>query len=195
LHRSASVNLPNLITVIRIILTPLFVILLINDMMAEAVLVFAVAAITDGLDGLTARLLRQKTTLGSYLDPLADKLLLSSGYVCLAILKLLPSWLAVIVISRDVIILIGAIILHLLVGRFPVRPLLVSKITTTFQIAALLGAMGRVEWTGVAAWKWLPELYVATAAFTVISGLRYMWIGVGILTASEEERGRTGRQP
>jgi cardiolipin synthase len=185
----AKLSLPNLITLLRIILTPLFVILVINRMLLEAVVVFSVAAVSDGLDGFLARTLGQKTVLGSYLDPIADKLLLNSAYLSLAIVEVLPSWLAVIVISRDLIILVGGTLLHLLHGPFPIRPLPVSKLTTCAQIATLLAVLliRPVPTLGLAAY--LPALYWTTAGLTVFSGLRYIFIGVRILTAKEAEGG------
>jgi cardiolipin synthase len=180
-------SLPNLITLVRIILTPLFVILVINRMLAWAVAVFGLAALSDGLDGFLARTLRQKTALGSYLDPIADKLLLDSAYVSLAVLEILPSWLAVIVISRDLIILVGATMLHLLHGPIPIRPLPVSKITTFFQIVTLLAVLLAAPLPGLGLPRLLPSLLGLTAALTVISGLRYIFLGLSILTAGEEE--------
>jgi len=179
-------SLPNLITLLRIILTPLFVILVIQRMFAWAVVVFAVAAASDGLDGFLARALGQKTDLGTYLDPIADKLLLSSAYVSLAVLGVLPSWLTVIVISRDVIILGGATMLHLIHGPFPIRPLPISKVTTFCQLSTLLAVLLTPSWPALA--PWLARLFLATGAFTVVSGLRYIFIGVGILTAREAQR-------
>ena len=104
-------NLPNFISVARIILVPLFIILSINQEFGWAFFIFVVAAISDAVDGLLARLLQQRTVLGSYLDPAADKLLTTSAYVILAVLNIIPGWLAVIVVSRDVIIILGIMIL------------------------------------------------------------------------------------
>jgi cardiolipin synthase len=183
-----KLNLPNLITLLRIILTPLFVILVIDGLLYEAVAVFAVAAVSDGLDGFLARALRQKTVLGSYLDPIADKLMLNSAYASLAVLHMTPSWLAVIVISRDLIILGGLALLHMLQGPVPIRPLPISKLTTFFQIGTLLGVLLAAPVPGLKLARYLPLLFVATAGLTVVSGLRYIYIGVTILTAGEEER-------
>ena len=91
----------------RILLTPLFVIFLIRGLYVPALFVFTIAAVSDGLDGFIARVFNQRTILGAYLDPIADKLLLSSAFVSLAVLDILPAWLTVIVISRDVIIFMG----------------------------------------------------------------------------------------
>jgi len=188
LRRPSGVNLPNMLTVLRIILTPLFVILIINRMFVEAVSVFGLAAVSDGLDGFLARALKQKTTLGSYLDPIADKLLLSSAYVTLAVLHFIPSWLTVLVISRDVIILVGATMLHLMYGPIPIRPLPISKLTTFFQLGTLLAVL-LAPLYGFGQHRAMTALFLATGALTVVSGLRYMFIGVKFLTAREAQRG------
>src|SRR4030067_1089355 len=104
-------NLPNALTLIRVFLIPVFVILIINRYFGWAAITFAIAGVTDGIDGLIARLTHQRTELGAYLDPIADKLLLSSAFITLAIVAILPSWLAVIVITRDVIILVGYLLM------------------------------------------------------------------------------------
>ena len=104
-------NLPNLLSIARIISIPLLIILLIDQLYCWALVVFIGAAVSDAVDGLLARLLHQRTVLGSYLDPAADKLLSASSFITLAILNILPGWLAVIVISRDVIICLGILIL------------------------------------------------------------------------------------
>ncbi len=97
-----AMNLPNILTLIRVLLTPIFVILIINKYFEWALLTFAIAGITDGLDGLIARLTHQRTELGAYLDPIADKLLTFAAFISLAIIEMIPSWLVVIVITRDI---------------------------------------------------------------------------------------------
>jgi len=104
-------NIPNFLSLLRIILVPLLVIFLINKAFLKALILFTALGVTDALDGFLARILKQQTVLGSYLDPIADKILITSCFLALAILKVIPGWLAVIVISRDVIILLGISIL------------------------------------------------------------------------------------
>ena len=103
----------NLITILRIILVPIFIIYMLNNRVLASLIVFIIAGISDALDGLIARILHQKSNLGAHLDPLADKLLLMSAFVTLAIFNRIPSWLAVLTISRDVIILLGVLMLYL----------------------------------------------------------------------------------
>ena len=131
-------NLPNFLSVARIVLIPLFVIALINQLFGWALFIFVAAAVTDAVDGLLARLLHQRTILGSYLDPAADKLLTATSFVTLAILGILPGWLAVIVISRDVMIILGIMILFLTSHALEIRPSLASKLTTTLQFCTIV---------------------------------------------------------
>ncbi len=172
-------SIPNWITLIRIVLIPWFAILLINGSFNQALWVFAGAAVTDGLDGLTARWFSQKTRLGSFLDPIADKMLLSTAYIALAVLKEIPVWLAVIVISRDVVILLGVSVLFLNQIDFEIKPTLYSKLTTIFQLLLILNVLssGYVHFGyGVR-----EGLVLATLIFTVFSGLHYIYSGLKIL--------------
>ncbi len=181
-------NVPNILTLIRILLTPLFVILLLKDMFPMALLVFAIAGISDGLDGFIARYFNQRTTLGAYLDPAADKLLLASSFVALAVLDIIPSWLAVIVIARDVIIVMGISILTLFQKPYEVRPSLISKLTTTCQIITVLATLFDPQKARLA--PVANYLYWVTATVTIISGLHYIFIGMNILQDPSSEDGK-----
>jgi cardiolipin synthase len=176
-------NLPNFLTLIRIILTPLLVILLINSKFLEALIVFTIAGTTDGLDGLIARYMRQKTRIGAILDPIADKLLLTSSYVTLAVIKLLPAWLAVTVISRDVIIVFGVLIIYVFQGGVEIRPSVLGKITTVAQLGTIFIVLA--DHNLVLFSRILSFLYMATAMITVISGLHYMYFGTRFLGSDE----------
>jgi cardiolipin synthase len=180
LHRSNStISIPNILTLIRILLTPVLVILLLRDMFHLALLVFFVAGLSDGLDGLIARLFNQRTKLGAYLDPAADKLLLTSAFVSLAVLNVIPGWLAVIVIARDVIIVMGLAILTLTEKRYEIKPTLVSKCTTTIQLIIVFVSLFDPTHTKVALLH--PVLVWSTVGFTIFSGLHYIYIGMNIL--------------
>jgi cardiolipin synthase len=171
-------NLPNILTLIRILLIPLFVILIINKSFGWALIVFAIAGITDGIDGLIARITRQRTELGAYLDPIADKLLLSAGFVTLAIIEFLPSWLAVIVVTRDVIILLGVLVMILTNSPPKIQPSLVSKVTTFFQISTILLVLA-VEYGSLFRHLSTFAIY-GTTLFTILSGSHYIYIGTRI---------------
>ena len=166
-------------TLIRVLLIPLFVIFIINKLFGWALITFAVAGITDGIDGLIARITHQRTELGAYLDPIADKLLLIAAYVTLAIIEILPSWLAVIVVTRDVIILLGFLVFILLNYRPKIQPSLVSKVTTFFQISTIL----LVLMAGYApVFKQLSSIAIyGTTLFTIVSGSHYIYVGTRIL--------------
>jgi cardiolipin synthase len=172
-------NLPNTLTLIRVLLIPIFVILIMNHSFKWALITFAIAGITDGLDGLLARLTRQKTELGAFLDPIADKLLLISAYLTLAIIEILPGWLSVIVITRDIIILLGILVIMLISHPPQIRPSFISKVTTTFQILTVLLAL----LTGYdPLFKPLTSGAIyGTTCLTILSGIHYIYLGTRIL--------------
>jgi cardiolipin synthase len=172
------INIPNLLSIGRILCVPLFIILLLHHLYGWALFTFVAASITDAVDGLLARMLKQKTVLGSYLDPAADKLLNASSYIALAVMNLLPSWIAVIVVSRDVIIGLGLMILFLTSHPLEIRPSIASKLTTTFQLCTVIFALGSAYVAPLP--NLLGFLIWATAIGTVVSGLQYIARGVRI---------------
>ncbi|MCX5837026.1 MAG: CDP-diacylglycerol--glycerol-3-phosphate 3-phosphatidyltransferase [Deltaproteobacteria bacterium] len=174
-------NIPNLITLLRIILVPVIVILLIQGSFFKALILFIVAGLSDALDGFLARVLKQQTVLGAYLDPIADKALLASSFVTLSVLHIIPSWLSVIVISRDFIILLGISVLSILSITVEIRPTFVSKVTTGLQLITVLLALSvRCLPFGFNE-IWLLALYWITAFFTILSGLNYMLRGMELI--------------
>lgn len=191
---NSSISIPNILTVVRILLTPLFVIFLLRDLYTHALMVFAIAGLSDGLDGLIARYLNQRTKLGAYLDPTADKLLLVSAFIALAVLGVIPAWVAVIVIARDVIICLGIAILLLTEKPYEVRPSLVSKCTTTAQILIVLLSLFDPTHVKLTALHF-PLLWI-TAILTILSGLHYIYKGMNILQEPSENSAklRNGNQ-
>ncbi len=184
------INTPNLLTVGRILLTPLFVIFLIRDLFAWALFVFTIAAVSDGLDGFIARVCNQRTILGSYLDPIADKLLLSSAFISLAVLEIIPAWLTVIVISRDVIIFMGIAVLTLTSQTFSMNPSLVSKCTTVAQLTTVFAVLIESNITYFGYFGYIERVLFWTAAgLTILSGLHYIYIGLNILQETSEDTG------
>lgn len=174
-------NIPNLISLLRIILVPIIVILLIQGSFLKALIVFVVAGLSDALDGFLARVLHQQTVLGAYLDPIADKALLASSFITLSVLHIIPSWLAVIVISRDFIILLGISVLSIMSTSVEIRPTFVSKVTTALQLSTVLLALSfRALPCGVDG-IWSLALYWVTAFFTIVSGLDYMARGMKLI--------------
>ena len=131
-------NIPNILTLLRILLVPLAIWLIISDAYGAAFFVLVAAGATDGLDGYLAKRFGWATELGAYLDPLADKVLLVSTYVALGVRLLLPSWLVILVVSRDVMI-VAAILLSVVLGEtIQMRPIAISKLNTVVQIGLAL---------------------------------------------------------
>jgi len=178
-------NLANRITIGRILLIPLFIAsIFYYKPEAEAlrflpVLIFGIAVISDAVDGLVARLLRQKSLLGTILDPLADKLLLISAFICLSMVEnlppslKLPAWVAIIVISRDIIIVLGFMVIHHIKGSIEAKPTLVGKITTFLQMMTIVSVLLQFQHSAV--------IWNMAALFTIISGMDYVLIGSRML--------------
>lgn len=185
-----SLTLPNLLSLLRMGLVPAFIIAVLDGQSSRALWLFVVAGVTDALDGAIARWFNQQSLLGTYLDPIADKLLLTSAYVVLAFPNLnpgqaIPIWVTVLVLARDVLIVIVALVLYLAVGikRFP--PSWVGKLSTVFQVVAV----GLVLLSGVfrdAEPAALVCLY-AVGGLTLASGLHYV-IRANRLMGEEKSR-------
>jgi len=179
------INIPNILTVARILMTPLLIILLIKGLTGTALVIFILAAVSDGLDGFIARYFNQRTVMGAYLDPIADKFLLSTAFITLAILTPIPAWLTVIVISRDFLILAGIAIITINDIKVKIKPSIISKMTTAAQLGTvfivLMGLQFQpariVEQTAV----WV------TAVLTIFSGLHYILAGISILQTGLEK--------
>ena len=168
-------NLPNLISLARLIAVPLIIWLVLKELYLMALIAFTLAGLSDALDGILARLLNAHTTLGAYLDPLADKALLVSMYATLGYKSLIPTWVVISVIFRDVLILGGAFLLFMLDKPFKVKPIVVSKINTFVQVMVILFVLLR---SGLA-WE-IPivtaTMFYLVGASTIISGAAYMLI-------------------
>src|SRR5262245_59531699 len=174
-------TIPNLLSLLRMGLVPLFIITVVNGDWRKSLLVFLVAGVTDALDGFIARYWDQKSLLGAYLDPIADKLLLTSAYVVLSIPGLnrgaeIPLWVTILVIARDVLIVIVALVLYLAAGIRAFPPSVLSKINTTVQVAAVLlvlvsGTLPSLRSIDLAA---DTALYLV-GGLTVASGLDYIF--------------------
>jgi cardiolipin synthase len=174
-------NIPNFLSLLRIILVPAVVIFLMQGSFSKALIFFTVSGITDAVDGFLARILKQQTIIGSYLDPIADKALLVSCFLALSIMGIIPGWLTVIVISRDIIILVGVAIFSMMAISFEIHPTFVSKVTTVLQILTVLLVLLFKCIPGSFDYVWVMLLYWFTALFTVISGLNYIARGVKLI--------------
>ena len=176
-------NLPNVLSLVRVLLIPVFVIMIMDHLYGWALITFAIAGITDGIDGLIARLTHQRTELGAYLDPIADKLLLTAAFVTLAIIEMIPNWLAVIVITRDVIILLGFFILLLTNHRPKMVPTSVSKVTIGFQISTIIIVL-LAGYNPIFGSLFSVAIY-GTTLVTLLSGAHYIHIGARILNGKK----------
>jgi cardiolipin synthase len=178
-------NLPNAISIARVLAVPLMIWLIISGEFFVAFWVFIVAGISDGVDGFIAKRFNQQTTLGAYLDPAADKLMLVSIYVAFGILQVLPPWLVILVVSRDVLIVGGVLLATLLEQPVKVRPLLLSKMNTAAQIvfAALVLA---VKGFGIGAPEILFIGSIVVAALTLASGTQYVLTWIGQMTSNSK---------
>ncbi len=173
-------NLPNYITLIRVVLIPFFIGLMIYGHYLTALFVFVAAGITDALDGMIARITKNKTELGAFLDPMADKLLLVSAFVTLGLLGKIPVWLVIVVVSRDVIIVLGSLAVYFIVNDLKARPSIVGKMTTVLQLTVIAVTLAFMNFRSSDTWI-MPLLDWTTAAFTVWSGMQYVGRGIKIV--------------
>ncbi len=200
-EREKLLNLPNLLTLLRLCLVPVFIFLLLGRDRFAALLVFSLAGLTDVLDGMAARRWRLKTRIGMLLDPLADKILLMTAFLLLTVRSLnspraIPLWLTGTVLARDAVIVLGALALSCLfkIKEFP--PSLFGKISTVFQVLTvfwvlLANFLAASPWQKVsfiqlfASPDVLFGLFYLTLFFTVLSGADYIRRGVGLAFAAK----------
>jgi cardiolipin synthase (CMP-forming) len=172
-------NLPNFLTLLRILTIPVFLEFLSYHFYWEALVVFAIGGVTDFLDGFAARRMNQQTALGAYLDPVADKLLVMTSFVMLASIGGLPIWLTIVVVVRDVLIVLGYAVVYFLVEeRLKVKPTLVGKWSTTLQLLTLAVALLMLHDPRLLHPLVLEAFVFATAAVTVVSGCQYLYRGL-----------------
>lgn len=169
-------NLPNTLTITRIVLIPLFVTTVIYNRYDYALYLFLIAALTDTFDGLIARLRNQKTALGTFLDPLADKFLLVTSFILFSIYEKIPVWLTITIISRDVIVVTGWIIIYLVAHTAKVEPSGLGKSAIAFQLILICYILLDINVPQ------LPDIHSyliwITALFTILSGLHYIYRGL-----------------
>lgn len=172
-------TIPNLLTIARILLTPVLVWLLLDNRCTLALVVFFIAGMTDGLDGFLARAFNQHSRFGAYLDPIADKTLLVTSFVLLGYIGLIPAWLVVIAVGRDLVILLGILTLYYHRVKVEIKPLVSSKLTTLCQLATIFAMLG-------SSLLRLPDaiymmLFLTTAGSSIYSGWGYVAVGMALL--------------
>ena len=172
-------NLPNCLTLFRILTIPIFLLFLAYNYYWQALLVFAIGGLTDFLDGFFARRMNQQTALGAYLDPVADKLLVITSFFMLGLIGGIPIWLAVVVVARDVLIVVGYAIIYFLVEeRLQVRPTLIGKWSTTLQLLTLAVALLMLHDARLLSERVLQFFVGASAVATIVSGFQYLYRGL-----------------
>ncbi len=187
--RDAIWTVPNILTIIRILLTPVFVMAYVSENFNLAWILFAIAGLTDALDGFLARIWNQRTQLGAMLDPLADKALLVTSFICLAVKGWIPPWFMILVVSRDVIIIGGLAVLSFwgVDVRSRIKPIWISKFTTAAQILLVIFVMLQHTFdfnypTILTAFVWI------TAVATFLSGLAYVRKGFELFPEEPGEK-------
>ncbi|MBI4845421.1 MAG: CDP-diacylglycerol--glycerol-3-phosphate 3-phosphatidyltransferase [Candidatus Omnitrophica bacterium] len=181
-------NIPNWISIFRIILIPFFIGSIVyytpekDFLRFIALAIFFIAVVSDGLDGYIARTRKVKTKLGSFLDPMADKLLLSSSFITLALANniplqiKLPMWISILVISRDIILSLGSLLIHVITGNLKISPSFLGKFTTFFQMVTIIGILLQFRFVFV--------IWDIAVFFTIVSGIDYILKGTKMLNAA-----------
>ena len=179
-------NFANWISIFRIILIPFFVCTIVyyspekDYLRYISLAIFLAAVISDGVDGYIARTRNMKTRLGSFLDPMADKLLLSASFITLAVTHEIPSeirlplWIAIIVISRDIILTLGSLLIHVLTGKLQINPSVLGKITTVLQMGTIICILLQLPFSFL--------VWDIAAFFTIVSGFDYIYKGSKLLS-------------
>jgi len=163
----------NQITILRLAFIPFFAILVIDERYRGALAVLTAAALSDVVDGLVARLLKQETPLGVALDPIADKLLMTTAYLTLAFREALPWWLTIVVISRDAAIIITALLISLVAGYRPFRPSVLGKASTVVQVATVFAAVSFEAHVPFVSRGLVQFCVYLAATLTIASGIHY----------------------
>jgi cardiolipin synthase len=194
---SRIVTLPNVLTVFRMVLIPIFVSLLFYQRFVWALVVFVLAGVTDGLDGLLARRFDQQSQLGTILDPIADKLMLVTAFIVLSMRGVfhsplpkhlpVPFWVTVAVISRDVFIIVGAAAINIMTGFRGFKPSWLGKLNTATQILAITAIMFSAS-VPAGSGYYLPTIYTSVFTLAILSGVHYVFFVSKLLN---EERRQT----
>jgi cardiolipin synthase len=170
-------TVPNIVTFVRILLIPVFVAALMYNAHGYALVLFVVAGLSDALDGLLARATGQKSRLGAFLDPLADKFLLATSFILFSVYGWIPRWVTISVISRDIIITLGWVALYLVHGVTKVSPTLLGKVASASQVLLVAYVLMAINFDTLH--KPGPWAMWTVASLAIVSGLHYMYRAVG----------------
>lgn len=179
-------TIPNLITLFRLILVPAVVTALLQGKFGLALTCFVIAGLSDGVDGYIARRFDMRSDLGAYLDPVADKLLMTSVFVILGVINALPVWLVVLVVSRDIAIIAAVMISFVMSTPLQMRPLKISKVNTAVQIALAALTLGELAFRGITGAFHFYLLYIC-AVLTVISAVAYLVIWLNHMGKNDKQ--------
>ncbi len=177
-------NLPNALSLLRVFLVAPFLIAVIYRQFPLALIIFAIAGFTDFLDGYLARHLKQKTVLGTFLDPLGDRLLSTVAFIALSVQGLLPPWLAVTVVAKDLYVALGAGALHFYGNLTVVVPSFWGKLSTLLQIV-VVGFALLAAFTAISS-ALLDTLFIVTGLATAIACFHYIWCGIKIFSENSK---------
>ncbi|MBA2340894.1 MAG: CDP-alcohol phosphatidyltransferase family protein [Pyrinomonadaceae bacterium] len=193
---SRVATIPNLLTVIRMVMIPVFVSLLFYQKFGYALAIFVIAGVTDGLDGLLARRFNQKSEFGRILDPIADKLLLVTSFIVLSLPSIVPQptprhlpvpfWVTASVISRDIFIVVGAAAINIVTGFRGFRPSWLGKVNTVVQIFALVYILTALLMPTISGY--LPTIYTTVFALALLSGAHYVYFSSRLLNEERTEK-------
>ena len=179
-------NIPNILSIFRLLVTVFFVMAINQGRLKFALCLFVLQGVSDLLDGFLARIMNKRTPLGAFLDPIADKAMLVSSYVVLYFHDIIPFWVTMVVLSRDVIVSVGFLILYRMFGKVKLIPSLCGKTSTVLQILTVVYLLMFDDRT------YQAFFFYPTALFTVVAGIQYVTRGINILlgrdAATETER-------
>jgi len=179
-------NLPNILTITRILLLPFFAASLIYREYSFALVLFIIAAVTDILDGLVARITKQITDFGKILDPVADKFFLQTSFILMSVYELMPKWLTIIVISKDLIVITGCVILYFATGKLKIDPSIWGKSASALQFMLIGLILMSLKFRDSADFP--LTLFVVVAVITSISGVHYVIQGLKFSTSEQAIR-------
>ena len=187
-EKNEIITVPNIISISRLVLSPVLLLFILSGKTFEALIIFIVAVSTDFFDGAIARIFKQKSNLGALLDPMGDKVLMTISFIALSIPSIntpnvIPIWLTVTVIGRDIYIVLGAVLAFKLISRKKFPPTITGKMSTVFQMATPLSILFFNIWKIES--RFLSLLFVLTFITTIISGIHYTSIGMKWLKESK----------
>lgn len=182
-------DIPNAISLLRILLVVPIVYFLLNKQFTAALVLFIIAGLSDALDGYLAKKYNWVTRLGSFLDPLADKLLLVSCFLVCVFIELVPAWLFAIIVIRDLVVAFGALVCHFTLEKFQGNPPFSSKLNTALQILLLVMIIVGQSLLDIPV-DWINYVLYSVAATTTVSGIEYVWVwGFKYWNMKEQNKG------